>query len=53
MDTCCFFFAYIPRNGLAGSCGRFVLKGTVLSHPHSREPARKGEVIKKVKCVKD
>lgn len=29
-----------------------LLKGTVLSHPHSREAARKGEVIEKVKLAK-
>lgn len=28
------------------------LKGTVLSHPQSRESARKGEVLKKVKLAK-
>lgn len=41
-------FAHVPQSGVAGSCGYSVLKGTVLSHPVSREAARKGEVIKKV-----
>ena len=39
----------ITRSGLAESCGYPVPRGIVLSHPRSREPVRKGEVVRKVK----